>query len=97
MKVNVKDELLKHSLKRAPLSEPQIEINAKTKELTLQYEPRTSMAVCSISDIHGSVHCQGKLEEKDSITHCVKELPEGVYILCIVDGEDMIKQQFRIE
>ena len=97
MKLKIDRKLIEHSVKRVELSEPQIEINNKTKELTLNYKPRTSMAVCSVSDVHGSILCTGKLNENDTMTHCIKDLQKGIYILCIVDGEDMIKKQFRVE
>lgn len=96
MKLKIDEKIIEHPVKRVELSEPQIEINEKTRELTLNYKPRTSMAVCTISDVHGRILCSGKLEGKDTLTHCIKELQKGIYSLCIVDGEDMIKKQFRI-
>lgn len=90
------EEQVRHSQK-TNLPEPKIEINTEEKCADITYEPQTSHVKYSISDFHGRIICTGDLSSGKAKCKAEDEnMTPGVYCLVVIDGEDMIKQQFEI-
>lgn len=79
------------------MDEPKIEINREKMRAVITYEPRTSRVKFSISNQQGRIICTGDLSSGKGICDGKdKNMQPGVYTLVVIDGEDMIKKQFKL-
>ncbi|MCX6294608.1 MAG: hypothetical protein NTX97_00850 [Bacteroidetes bacterium] len=63
--------------------------------LELQYLCKTSHVTYSISDFGGNVMKRGDYNCLENNTLFIEELPKGFYTLCIIDGDQLIKNRFQ--
>ncbi|TND09461.1 MAG: hypothetical protein FD123_1267 [Bacteroidetes bacterium] len=64
--------------------------------LLLHFRRQTEKTSYSIFDLGGSEVKSGKLEGKDTHQVPVKELVKGIYLLCIIDGDQLYKTRITL-
>ena len=66
-----------------------------SKELKLNYVCKTSQVNYSISDLSGNIIQHGNYDCLVDSTVPVHDLPSGIYVLSIIDGDEFCKTRFR--
>jgi hypothetical protein len=68
-------------------------LKEKAEEIVLDYTPQTHQVSYSIADFSGNVLLRGELRNEKKIH--IGSLKKGMYTLCIVDGDKLIKNRFH--
>ncbi len=63
--------------------------------LILNYLCKTEQVTFSIADFGGNVIKRGNYACIENNKLSIKELPKGVYTLCIIDGDQLCKSRFQ--
>lgn len=64
--------------------------------LLLQFKRQTEKTTYSIFDLGGSELKSGALTESEHHKIPVHDLTKGVYLLCIIDGDQLYKQRITL-
>ena len=73
-----------------------MEFSITGKELSLNYEQLTNKCLWSIFDLSGVEICKGNLDGRPPHKISVEILSEGLYQLCVIDGDNLRSTKFRI-
>ena len=65
------------------------------RNLVINYNCKTDHVLFSIADFTGNVMMRGDCHEVVDNTLDISSLPEGMYMLCIIDGDSLIKARFQ--
>lgn len=65
-----------------------------SEHLVFSYQCNTDRVSYSISDMGGSVCLKGELK-KDSTSVNINSLSKGIYLFCIIDGDELTQVKFR--
>ncbi len=63
--------------------------------LELNYLCNTERVSYSVADFNGYVIKRGNFDSLENNKLSIDDLPKGVYILCIIDGEELSKTRFQ--
>jgi hypothetical protein len=63
--------------------------------IELNYACKTPQVTYSIADFGGNVIKRGNYKCLESNRLPIDDLPEGMYTLCIIDGDQLSKSRFR--
>lgn len=66
-----------------------------SQELKLNYVCKTSHVNYSISDMMGNIIQHGNYDCLIDSVVPIDNLPAGIYLLCIIDGDSFCKTRFR--
>lgn len=69
--------------------------SVSSRELKLGYVCKTSHVNYSISDMAGNIIQHGNYDCLINSTVPIDNIPSGMYILCIIDGDELHKISFR--
>ena len=65
-----------------------------SENLVFSYVCNTDRVSYSISDMGGSVCLKGRLK-KDANSVDINSLSKGIYVFCIIDGDELTQVKFR--
>ncbi len=63
--------------------------------LVINYNCKTDHVIFSIADFSGNVIMRGNCHEVVDNTLNISSLPQGLYMLCIIDGDSLVKARFQ--
>jgi len=64
-------------------------------ELTISYECKTNHVLYSIADFGGNVIKRGDCHSVENNKLSISDLNKGIYMLCIIDGDVLLKRRFE--
>lgn len=67
----------------------------ETENLVFNYDCMTDRVSFSISDMAGSVWMQGQLKRSSPNKVNINSLSKGLYLFCIVDGDELTQVKFK--
>jgi len=70
-----------------------LEINKHA--LVVNYECATNHVIYSIADYSGNVVARGNCKSVEDNTLDISMLSKGIYMLCIIDGDRLVKARFE--
>jgi hypothetical protein len=70
-----------------------LEINKQA--LVVNYECATDHVLYSIADYSGNVVARGNCNDVENNSLDISMLPKGTYMLCIIDGDSLVKTRFE--
>ena len=65
-----------------------------SENLVFDYEFHTDRVSYSISDMGGSICLKGKLKKNTNRVK-IDSLTKGIYLFCIIDGDELMQVKFR--
>jgi hypothetical protein len=77
------------------LKEVLLNTDTPAEELRFDYQCQTPKSSFSICDLMGNELISGRFIESEHHSIPVHQLGTGLYMLCIIDGDQLIKKRFR--
>lgn len=76
---------------------PKIEVITEpgSESLVFDYECVTDRVSYSISDMTGAVCLKGRLKKLSPNRVNINSLSKGIYLFCIIDGDELTQVKFR--
>jgi uncharacterized alkaline shock family protein YloU len=73
----------------------EVETDPATQNLVFSYDCVTDRVSYSIADISGTIHLKGKLKKSSPAKVNIDSLSKGLYVFCIIDGDELTQVKFK--